>query len=638
MKIAWARLSRWMLLWACVCGLMGGSPGLAQQGQKQTWRGRVSDQRCGSNVDPACNKRCIASGVPPVLVVDNTGEVLAVNNIDTLKPFAGEHVEVTGELAGANLVVDSVKAVEETAAVSVSRLVGDWAGIYRIGGHATAIRMHFKAEGSRTVGTLDMLPRESDLALKELRSDGTSFAGEFQYAAGKVALAVGPEGEALVGTAREGSQSGAARLIRIGAIDPKGFAAYEGMYRAGGRVFLIEYLAAQFANVTELPSGNERNLFPVGRDEFIAGPALMEALPVHWRLRFERQDPSAPYQLVITENGKRLVGTRVGLGREEVSFRNGDITLHGTLILPPTPGRHPAIIFMHGSGTAPRNGYFGLGYWLASKGFVVLKYDKRGSEESGGMLMNFTYQDLADDAVAGARLLQDRKDVDPKRIGFWGLSEGAWTAPLAAATFPDTGFVIAASGGGLSPDASELFDSEDQLRGDGRFSEADIQQALAFQRARDRYMKTGEGWQEYAAAREQAVKKAWYGYPTTDLFGPSKPDSSAWKEKALYYFYDPAPALGRLRCPFLGIEGALDDPLETKPNVSALKKALAGGKTRDYTVHVFAHANHDLFETASSSDAELPRTRGFVPEFFPYVTAWLEHVTSKTAAGARAAR
>jgi len=35
---------------------------------------------------------------------------------------------------------------------------------------------------------------------------------------------------------------------------------------------------------------------------------------------------------------------------EEVRFRNGNVMLVGTLCVPATAGRHPAIIFNHGSG------------------------------------------------------------------------------------------------------------------------------------------------------------------------------------------------------------------------------------------------------------------------------------------------
>ncbi len=33
----------------------------------------------------------------------------------------------------------------------------------------------------------------------------------------------------------------------------------------------------------------------------------------------------------------------------EVSFRNGSVVLGGTLVLPTVQGRHPTIVFLHGS-------------------------------------------------------------------------------------------------------------------------------------------------------------------------------------------------------------------------------------------------------------------------------------------------
>src|SRR5204863_10177101 len=39
---------------------------------------------------------------------------------------------------------------------------------------------------------------------------------------------------------------------------------------------------------------------------------------------------------------------------EEVTFRNADVTLSGTLLLPLTKGRHPAVAFLHGSGAEGR--------------------------------------------------------------------------------------------------------------------------------------------------------------------------------------------------------------------------------------------------------------------------------------------
>lgn len=42
--------------------------------------------------------------------------------------------------------------------------------------------------------------------------------------------------------------------------------------------------------------------------------------------------------------------------RREVTFKNGDIELHGTVTVPTTAGKHAAVVFLHGSGPSTREG------------------------------------------------------------------------------------------------------------------------------------------------------------------------------------------------------------------------------------------------------------------------------------------
>ncbi|MFJ5922511.1 alpha/beta hydrolase family protein [Kitasatospora sp. NPDC092948] len=58
---------------------------------------------------------------------------------------------------------------------------------------------------------------------------------------------------------------------------------------------------------------------------------------------------------------------------------------------------------------------------------------------------------LADDALAALRLLRARPEVDPARVGLWGLSEGAWVVTLAAGRASDVSFVVTAGASGLGP-------------------------------------------------------------------------------------------------------------------------------------------------------------------------------------------
>lgn len=113
-----------------------------------------------------------------------------------------------------------------------------------------------------------------------------------------------------------------------------------------------------------------------------------------------------------------------------------------------TPGWHPAIILIHGAGgTIPTRDF---GYWssfFSGHGVAVLAFDKRGGGASSGDANTATYEDLADDVLAGLTYLQSRSVIDADRIGFYGTSNGGYIAPLAAARSQDRVAFIAVRSG-----------------------------------------------------------------------------------------------------------------------------------------------------------------------------------------------
>jgi predicted alpha/beta hydrolase len=81
---------------------------------------------------------------------------------------------------------------------------------------------------------------------------------------------------------------------------------------------------------------------------------------------------------------------------------------------------------------------------FARSGIAALTYDKRGSGSSTGDWKSSSYDDLANDALAAIDLLASKPDMDPKRIGLHGHSEGGIIAPIATAHAPGkVAFVIA---------------------------------------------------------------------------------------------------------------------------------------------------------------------------------------------------
>ncbi len=284
---------------------------------------------------------------------------------------------------------------------------------------------------------------------------------------------------------------------------------------------------------------------------------------------------------------------------ESVRFRNGELELAGTLFRPPAPNPLPGIVFVHGSGPQTRESYI---RWFADQfaraGFVTLIYDKRGTGESGGDPWPRTagsFADLADDAVAAVRFLGDQPAVDAARIGIWGLSQGAWIAPLAATRSSDlVQFLVLVSGGGVSPAEQELYDDEIKMRDLG-FDETSIDAALAYLRLADQYVRTGseDDWNRFAQARDEARRKPWY--PHLDRFPQILPrEAPLWVGLRTDLDFDPAPVLGGVRNPVLLILGEEDRLTPAHETAVRVQGALERAGNRDVTIRLLPGADHAL--------------------------------------------
>jgi dienelactone hydrolase len=114
--------------------------------------------------------------------------------------------------------------------------------------------------------------------------------------------------------------------------------------------------------------------------------------------------------------------------------------LDGTLTLPVGPGPFPAAVLVHGSGPNDRDETVGankifkdLAEGLASAGIAVLRYDKRTFRYGDRLTNAITVdEEVLDDAVAAARMLAARPEVDARRLFVIGHSLGGQLAPEIA--------------------------------------------------------------------------------------------------------------------------------------------------------------------------------------------------------------
>ena len=121
-----------------------------------------------------------------------------------------------------------------------------------------------------------------------------------------------------------------------------------------------------------------------------------------------------------------------------------DHTLAGTLTLPAKKSvgaKFPAMVLITGSGKNNRNNgnapsipFRQIADALARRGIAVLRVDDRGIGESTGNADTATTFDEADDIRAALQYLRRRSDIDRRRLGLVGWSEGGIIAPMIAAT------------------------------------------------------------------------------------------------------------------------------------------------------------------------------------------------------------
>ena len=144
------------------------------------------------------------------------------------------------------------------------------------------------------------------------------------------------------------------------------------------------------------------------------------------------------------------------LRQEDIRFRNVDVELAGTLILPSGSGPHPAVVFVHGSGGEGRWASRYLARRFVRAGFAALIWDKRGVGESSGKWTEAGFEDLAADVAAAIAFMRSRPEVDPVRVGIHGHSQGGTIAPLAAVR-SGADFVIASAASGLPMAEVEIY-------------------------------------------------------------------------------------------------------------------------------------------------------------------------------------
>lgn len=310
---------------------------------------------------------------------------------------------------------------------------------------------------------------------------------------------------------------------------------------------------------------------------------------------------------------------------EDLTYDNKlqNVTLAATLTLPQGKGPFPAVVLITGSGPQDRDEsllghkpFLVLSDYLTRHGIAVLRADDRGTAKSTGDFSTGTTADFATDTEAGIAYLKTRSEIDPRKIGLIGHSEGGVIAPMIAAGNKDVAFIVMMAGTGVPGDQVLVAQGEAiQIAGGMSPDEA------AKKAVKEKEMLTLVETEKDETMLEKEMKEKMAGDVPADMIGAQiKQLTSPW----FRYFltYDPAVALRKVTCPVLAINGSLDKQVLSDQNLPPIRKALADNPHAE--VDELPDLNH-LFQTAKTGSpteyAQIEET--ISPVALDKMTTWI---------------
>ncbi|WP_421791122.1 alpha/beta hydrolase [Hyphobacterium sp.] len=271
------------------------------------------------------------------------------------------------------------------------------------------------------------------------------------------------------------------------------------------------------------------------------------------------------------------------------------VELAGTLYRPDRSNLAPAIVLVGVSG--PNDRYLSVGQLrpfeslaenLQQAGMVVLTLDDRGVGQSGGDWTRADHEQLMADTSDALSYLESLRYVDTRRLGIFGLSEGAGIAMRVAAASPErVDFLILASPPGLGGEIALAHQLDALLAASGIAGPAaelwrqEFARFIGLIRAENR-----AGLLEFLSGPGRQLVPPYAFVPQT-IEGQADLFLSPWYRSQLEY--EPADFVASVVAPTLIIGGTLDPILPADQHHPPLLAGLA-----DAGAVVLANVNHLL--------------------------------------------
>ncbi|MBB3895039.1 hypothetical protein GGR07_001355 [Bacteroides pyogenes] len=327
---------------------------------------------------------------------------------------------------------------------------------------------------------------------------------------------------------------------------------------------------------------------------------------------------------------------------EEVKVRNEQdgIDLAGTLTLPAEGRNFPAVVLLTGSGPQNRDEelmghkpFLVIADHLTRNGIAVLRCDDRGMGASQGDYASTANTGFARDAEAAIGYLRHRKEVDSRKVGIIGHSNGALIAFGIGAKDRELAFIVSLAGSAVRGDSLLLKQTETLSKLSG-MPDAGWQNLKPI--LRERYTLLMQAGKTPEKLREELLAHVYSSMPQQQaneaVRKRAEAEAAAMTSPWFLEFlkHDPAADLKRVKCPLFALNGEKDAQVDAETNLNAIRLHTTEGGNKRVTMKAYPGLNH-LFQHCTTGAvneyAQIEET--ISPEVLKDITEWILGITAR---------
>jgi uncharacterized protein len=242
--------------------------------------------------------------------------------------------------------------------------------------------------------------------------------------------------------------------------------------------------------------------------------------------------------------------------------------------------------------------------------------------ESTGNWMSVGYEGYAQDVRCGLDLLKHRPEVDARRLGLLGHSEGGRIGSQVAVATADVAFLVLLAAPCVSAEDFILRHNESMLRRGNVSGEKPEKDLAGVRELVVLLRQTPDPTERERKVREVVSRKKQSAAETDQEVAML---SSPWARD--YMTSDTTQYLRALRCPVLALWGAKDVLVEPEQSVAGLRKALPGADESRLAIRVLPGLNHLFQECETGNPKEFFKIKETInPSALRVIVDWVrEH-------------